>query len=231
LLLADMATVEKRLDKVRRKAKGQKDESEEVHVLEELLPALEEGVPVRALPLNNTTRNFISELFLLTTKPAIYLANRGAPDDADENKTARAVEAAAERDGAVALDVYCGLESELMELPEEEAKAFREELDIGRSGRKTVLKTAAGLLDLVTFYTVENEIVSAFRVPGGTPAKTAAGKIHSDLAEKFIRAEIVSYADLIELGSIQAARDRGLIRTEGPAYVVQDGDIMKVKHG
>jgi GTP-binding protein YchF len=231
LLLADMATVEKRLDKVRRKAKGQKGESEEVHVLEELLPALEEGAPIRTLPLGDTARQFVGELFLLTAKPGLYVANRGAPEDAGEGKAASAVAAAAGRDGAVALDVYCGLETELADLPDDEAAAFRDELGIGPPGREVVLKTAAGLLDLITFYTVENEIVSAFRVPGGTASKAAAGKIHSDLAEKFIKAEVVPYNVLAGSGSVQAARDRGLIRTEGPAYVVQDGDIVKVKHG
>jgi GTP-binding protein YchF len=231
LLLADMAAVEKRLDKIRRKAKGQKGESEELRVLEEFLPGLEEGAPARSLPLSGTALESIRELFLLTAKPALYVANRGAPDDDAENKAASAVAAAAGRDGAVALDAYCGLETELMELPGDEAAAFRDELGIGPAVREVVLKTAAGLLDLVTFYTVENEIVSAFRVPGGTPAKAAAGKIHSDLAEKFIKAEVVSYSVLAESGSVQAARDRGLIRTEGPAYVVRDGDIMKVKHG
>lgn len=231
LLLADMATVEKRLDKVRRKAKGEKGESEELHVLEELLPGLGEGAPVRGLPLGDAARELIGELFLLTAKPAVYVANRGAPDAADENKAASATAAAAERDGAVSLNVYCGLEAELADLPDDEAAAFRDELGIGPPARERVLKAAAGLLDLVTFYTVENEIVSAFRVPGGTPAKAAAAKIHSDLAEKFIKAEVVSYADLTELGGIQAARDRGLIRTEGPVYVIRDGDIIKVKHG
>ncbi|UCE26558.1 MAG: redox-regulated ATPase YchF [Candidatus Coatesbacteria bacterium] len=231
LLLADIATVEKRLDKVRRKAKGQKDEPEELNVLEELLPGLAEGALTRCLPLGDTARGIIGELFLLTAKPALYVANRGAPDDVGETRGAKAVAAAADRDGAVPLDVYCGLEAELADLPDDEAAAFREELGIGPPARERVLGTAAGLLDLVTFYTVENDIISAFRVPGGTPAKTAAGKIHSDLAEKFIKTEVVSYDDLTELGSIQAARDRGLVRTEGPAYVVQDADIMKVKHG
>jgi GTP-binding protein YchF len=231
LLLADMAAVEKRLDKVRRKAKGEKGESEELHVLEELLPGLGEGAPVRGMPLGDAARELIGELFLLTAKPAVYVANRGAPDDANENKATSAIAAAAERDGAVPLDVYCGLEAELMDLPEDEAAAFRDELGIGPPAREAVMKAAAGLLDLVTFYTVENDIVSAFRVPGGTPAKAAAAKIHSDLAENFIRAEVVSYNDVAELGSVQAVRDRGLVRTEGPAYAVRDGDIVKVKHG
>ena len=118
-----------------------------------------------------------------------------------------------------------------MDLQSDEAAAFRDALGIDPPARDAVLKAAAGLLDLVTFYTVENEIISAFRVPGGTPARAAAGKIHTDLAEKFVRAEVVSYDDVNELGSVQAVRDRGSIRTEGPAYVLQDGDIMKVKHG
>jgi ribosome-binding ATPase YchF (GTP1/OBG family) len=226
-----MAAVEKRLDKVRRKAKGEKGESEELHVLEELLPGLGEGAPVRGMPLGDAARELIGEPFLLTAKPAVYVANRGAPDDANENKATSAIAAAAERDGAVPLDVYCGLEAELMDLPEDEAAAFRDELGIGPPAREAVMKAAAGLLDLVTFYTVENDIVSAFRVPGGTPAKAAAAKIHSDLAENFIRAEVVSYNDVAELGSVQAVRDRGLVRTEGPAYAVRDGDIVKVKHG
>jgi hypothetical protein len=232
LALADAATVERRLEKAGREAKGKKAPPEELATLERFRAALDAGTPVRALDLDGAARRLAGELFLLTAKPTVYVLSRGKPGVAAEEEPAAAFAARAARDGTTAVSCFAQLEGELAQLGGDDERCLREEYGLPpASSREDLLTAGAALLKLITFYTVEGTITSAWRVPAGTTAQEGAAKVHSDLGAHFIRAEVVGAAALIAAGGMREARAAGAARVEGPAYVLADGDVLTVKHG
>ncbi|UCH77601.1 MAG: redox-regulated ATPase YchF, partial [Candidatus Coatesbacteria bacterium] len=230
LALADLATVERRQEKSRRQAKGKKEESGELAALEKFRAALEAGTPLRAVDLADDEAQLARELCLLTAKAAIYVGNLGEPGRAAEVEAYAALERRGAAEATRAVAVYGKLEEEFSQLGVDDEACMRAEYGLTCRGRDELLAAGAELLDLITFYTVEGTITSAWQVPAGTTAREGAARIHSDLAEHFIRAEVVAAEKLIAAGSPKEARAAGLVRTEGPDYVVAAGDVLTVKH-
>lgn len=230
LALADLATLERRLEKTRRGAKGKKEAPEELAALEKLRAALDGATPVRALDLGDDERRLARELFLLTAKPAIYVGNLGQPGRADEEAAFAEFSRRGDADGTRAVAVYGKLEEELSQLEADDEASIRGEYGLAGRARDELLAASAELLNLITFYTVEGTITSAWQVPAGGTAREGAARIHSDLAEHFIRAEVVSAPDLLEAGSLKEAKSAGVVRAEGPDYVIAAGDVITIKH-
>ncbi len=227
LMLADLATVEKRIDKTGKMAKsGEKKYLDELDQLEELKEVLETGKNVRQLKLGEKGRKLIKELQLLTAKPIIYIANIDEDQvGKEDNQLVKAVREEAEKEGARVVTISAKIEADIAELEEDEEELFLKELGIESSGLDRVIRVSYELLDLITFFTGNEREVRAWTVKRGATAPEAAGKVHTDMQRGFIRAEVVSYQDLTEAGSISRARDEGLLRLEGKDYIVKDGDV------
>ena len=232
LALADMASVEKRLDKASRTAKsGDKDAKKEVEVLQKLLPVLEDGRAARTADLNEDERKIARNFFLLTSKPTIYAANvdEDSLSDPESNPHVRAVIELAEKEKAETVVICARLEEELVSLEEAERLEYLNDLGVSSSGVDLMVKSAYKLLGLMSFLTAGPKETRAWTIPVGTKAPKAAGEIHSDIERGFIRAEIVSYDTLVELGSEAAAKDKGKMRSEGKDYVMQEGDVVNFR--
>ena len=226
LIFADMETVEKRLDRARKQAKsGDKALLAEVEMFEHAYKHLEAGKPARTLPAE--AAELCRQNFLLTAKPVIYVANIKEDEigQSDLPGVKKLYEEAA-KEGAEALTVCARVEEELASLDPTEKQAFLEELGIGESGLDKLVKACYKLLGLISFLTAGPKEVRAWTITRGTKAPQAAGKIHTDFERGFIRAEIVAYDTLMEQGTMQACKEKGLIRSEGKEYVMQDGDIV-----
>lgn len=225
LVFADMETVEKRLDRARKQAKsGDKALQAEVEMFERAYKHLEAGKPARTLPPEEA--ELCRQNFLLTAKPVIYVANiREDEIGRDDLPGVIKLYEEAAKEGAEALTVCARVEEELASLEPAEKQAFLEELGIGESGLDKLVKACYKLLGLISFLTAGPKEVRAWTIPRGTKAPQAAGKIHTDFERGFIRAEIVAYDTLMQQGSMQACKEKGLIRSEGKEYVMQDGDI------
>lgn len=229
LALADLASVERRIEKAARSAKsGDKDAKKETTVLEKILPVLEEGRPARAADLNSDEGKIAAQFFLLTTKPTIYAANVDEQTlaNSDSNSRVKAVQEHAKSENSETVVICARLEEELISLAETERIEYLNDLGVNSSGVDKMIKSAYKLLGLMAFLTAGEKEVRAWTIPVGTKAQKAAGEIHSDIERGFIRAEIVSYEDLIEAGSRAAAREKGLVRLEGKEYIMQEGDIV-----
>ena len=232
LALADLATVERRLERIEKKARsGERDAQKELVVLEKLHAVLSEGEPVRTVDLADHEARWIRGLHLLTSKPVLYVVNVGEEDLPEgENEHVRALREAVEAEGAgdetQIVPVCTKIESELAELEPEERKVFLEELGLERSGLERLINAAYRLLGLITFFTTGPKETRAWTVRRGAKAPEAAGQIHTDFERGFIRAETISFEDLMDAGSMKAARERGLIRAEGRDYEVRDGDVI-----
>jgi len=229
LVLADLETVGRRYERIAKAAQsGNKEAKVEYELLTRLKAALEEGRAARTVEiLNEDEARVMKELHLLTAKPVMYVANIAEEDVADPFKVpavqAVAKLAAAERNEVV--PVSAKIESELIEMDEEERTLFLQELGLKESGLERVIKKGYELLNLISFLTAGESESRAWTIRRGTKAPQAAGVIHSDMERGFIRAEIVSYEDLVAAGSMAAAREAGKVRLEGKDYVMQDGDI------
>ena len=229
LILADIETVEKRLERSRKNLKsGDKRIAQEVAAQERILAALYEDKPARSVELSDDERLMVRDLHLLTMKPVLYAANVGEHEaaDASGNPHVQQVKEYAANEGAEVVTICAKVEAEIAELDPEERELFLQELGLAESGLNRLIKAAYKLLGLQTYFTAGEKEVRAWTIRKGTRAPQAAGVIHSDFERGFIRAEVVSYEDLIAAGSYAAARDKGLIRLEGKDYVVQDGDVM-----
>jgi len=229
LALADLASIEKRRDKAQRGARaGDKVAKAEIEVIEKILPILEEGRPARAVELTKEEKLIAKQFFLLTTKPTIYAANVDEETlmNPDENPHVQAVRAHAESENAEVVLICAKLEAELVALEESERAEFLADLGVTSSGVDKLIKSAYKMLGLMSFLTAGEKEVRAWTIPIGTKAPNAAGEIHSDIERGFIRAEIVSYDDLVRCGSRKAASEKGLARLEGKEYVMQDGDVV-----
>ena len=226
LCLADLDVVDKRLAKVAKLLKsGSKEAKLESEILERVKNFLDEAKPARSLNLTEDELAVIRDANLLTLKPTLYIANVAEDDLAEENSYVEKVRARAEEEAAQVVVICAKVESEIAELDADEAQEFLADLGLESSGLDRLIHAAFDLLGLMTFLTAGADECRAWTIKKGTPAVKAAGKIHSDIERGFIRAEIVNYDDLIALGSVNAARDKGLVRLEGKDYVMQDGDV------
>ena len=226
LALADLESVEKAFDKVVRQAKtGDKKILARKEVLERIRDGLNEGLPVRALGLDDDQRREVRDLFLLTVKPTLYIANV-AEDGFDNNPALDAVRELAERENAEVVAVCAALEAEIVQLDEEERMDFLAELGLDEPGLNRVVRAGHKLLGLQTYFTAGPKEVRAWTVPVGATAPQAAGVIHTDFERGFIRAEVIGYDDFVACGGEHGAREAGKLRSEGKEYVVKDGDVI-----
>lgn len=230
LVLRDLETVEKRLEKTRRAAKsGGPKERAELEALEVLRTRLDAGEPVRGVAAEDeAVQALIHELGLLTGKPIFYICNVQEDQlaDAETEPRVQAIRELAVSRETEAVAICASLEAEIMQLPTEERGDFLADAGLAHSGLETVIRTGYRMLGLETFFTAGPKEVRAWTMTRGTLAPQAAGKIHSDIERGFIRAEVCRWQDLVELGSEAAVRGAGKLASEGKAYVVQDGDVI-----
>lgn len=232
LALADLASVEKRREKAQRAAKsGDKEAKRDIELMDKIQPILEEGRPARAADLTDDERAVVKGWFLLSTKPTIYAANvdEATLADADSNPHVAAVRKHAEAEKADVVMICAKLEAELVALDPAERSEYLKDLGLASSGVDGLIKAAYHMLGLMSFLTAGEKETRAWTIPQGTKAPQAAGTIHTDFERGFIRAEIVSYDDLIACGTYAAAREKGLVRLEGKEYVMRDGDIVNFR--
>ena len=227
LVFADLETVEKRIERNKKLQKsGDKKLLSEAALLERMKAHLEGGKPLRTLTEDAEEQALIRQMFLLTSKPVIYVANIAEDDiGAAPNAYVKALYAGAAAEGAEAVTICARIEEEIAELPAEEKAAFLAEMGIPQSGLDQLVKACYRLLGLISFLTAGPKEVRAWTIQRGDRAPQAAGRIHTDFERGFIRAEIVPFDTLMELGSMQACKERGLVRSEGKDYVMQDGDV------
>ena len=231
LIFADIETVNKRLDKARKNLKADKKYQLEIDLLEKILKTLEEGKSARTLEFNEDEQGLVKDMFLLTTKPILYVANVSEEqlEDTENDTLVKQVKEYAEKEKAEVIPLCVKIEEELSGLEDEDKKEMLEALGLEESGLDKVIKKSYDLLGLMSFLTAGEPEVRAWTIKKGTKAPQAAGKIHSDIERGFIKAEVVSYDDLIREGSMVSAKEKGLVRSEGKEYIMQDGDIVLFK--
>ena len=229
LVLADLDAVTKRIDKTQKKAKsGDKEAQAEIALLERLAPHLNENKPANILPANDDEKKMLQFFQLLSAKPVIYACNVAESDLATAEKNPfveKVAEFVRTHHDAAYVPISARIESELIDLPPDEAKAFLKDLGVDDSGVSSLIRATYTLLGLQTYFTAGEKEVRAWTIKKGWKAPQAAGVIHTDFEKGFIKAEVVSYADLTRLGSTAAARDAGKYRLEGKEYVFADGDV------
>jgi ribosome-binding ATPase len=226
LALADLGQIEKRIDRARKQARGNKDLQVEVDALEKLTAVLNEGKPARQVSLNEDEEAAIKTLGLLTRKPIIYATNVSEDDLATGNAWVEAVRAIAATENAQVVIISAQVEAELVDLPEADRADFLESLGVQEGGLKSLIRATYELLGLRTYFTTGPKETRAWTIHAGMLAPQAAGVIHTDFERGFIRAETVAYKDLTTTGSMSAAKEKGLLRSEGKEYVVQEGDVL-----
>jgi len=227
LIFADLETLEKRMARTQKLARTDKSAAHEMELIEALKAHLEGGKPARTLEVSADDQPVLKNLFLLTTKPVIYCANIAEGElGQEENDYVKALRQVAESEGAGLMTVCAKVEEELSGLEPEEKAEFLAELGIEQSGLDQLIVQCYDLLGLMSYLTAGPKEVRAWTIEKGTKAPQAAGKIHSDFERGFIRAEVISFDDLMACGSMAAAREKGLVRSEGKDYVFQDGDVV-----
>lgn len=231
LIFADMETLEKRLDKAKKNLKADKKYQSEIDFIEKLKLNLEKGIPARALEYNEDEQLMLKDMFLLTAKPIIYIANISEEQisNAENEEMVKQVKEYASKENAEVIPLCVKIEEELSGLEEQDKKEMLEALGLEESGLDKLIKKSYDLLGLMSFLTAGEPEVRAWTIKKGTKAPKAAGKIHSDIERGFIKAEVVSYDDLVREGSMVAAREKGLVRQEGKDYIMQDGDVVLFK--
>lgn len=236
LLLADLQTVSKRMDRATREIKtGEQRHKDELAALQMLQASLERGEPARRLmgnlpfSVSEHEEQFWREISLLSTKPVVYCANVDEDDLVGTGPLAQQVAAYAKEHQAGFVAICARIEAELAELAPDEAKAFLQELGLDQPGLARLAQEAYHQLGLITFYTVKGPQTRAWSIPAGTTAPVAAGKIHSDMERGFIRAEVIPWEELVAMGSFAKARDQGRLRVEGRDYVIADGDVVQFR--
>ena len=229
LIFADMETVQKRKDKAEKSFRGgDKNAAAETELAVKLLEHLENGKPARTLECSEDEKQIMNGWFLLTTKPVIYAANIAEDDLGKKEQDIPYVECVrdvASAEGAGVIVISAAIEQDIASMSPEEKKEFLEELGIGQSGLDRLITASYRLLGLISFLTAGEDECRAWTIVQGTKAPQAAGKIHTDFEKGFIRAEIVPFDTLAELGSMAACREKGLVRSEGKDYVMRDGDV------
>ncbi|NLL67732.1 MAG: redox-regulated ATPase YchF [Clostridiaceae bacterium] len=228
LIFSDMEAIEKRIDKTRKQMKsGDKKYQVELSLLERIKETLDSGKPVRSMEFESDEVDYVDQLFLLTSKPVMYCANvsEDGISTIDSNPYVAKVREIAKAENSEAIVICAKIEEEIAQLEDDEKQLFLEELGLSESGLDKLIKASYKLLGLISYLTAGEPEVRAWTIEKGTKAPQAAGKIHSDFERGFIRAEIVAYEDLIRCGSHAAAKEQGLVRSEGKEYVMQDGDV------
>ena len=231
LIFADIETVDKRIEKAKKMLKADKKYQLELELLEKVKTKLEEGIPVRAMDFNEDEEIIIKDMFLLTAKPIIYIANISEEqiENPDTQENVKKLKEYAVKESAEVIPLCVKIEEELSGLDDDDKKEMLEALGLEESGLDKLIKKSYDLLGLMSFLTAGEPEVRAWTIKKGTKAPQAAGKIHSDIERGFIKAEIVSYDDLIREGSMALAREKGLVRSEGKEYIMQDGDVVLFK--
>ena len=234
LIFSDMELLERRIERLAKQLKVLgKPAAAELALCKRLYAHLEEGQPARGFQCTADEWAMLSEVALLTSKPVIYVCNFGEGDFAagpiEEHPRYKAVEEAAKRDNAEILPICAELEAQVAELPPEERELFLADLGVGSGGLDLLVQCSYALLGLMSFLTAGRPEVRAWTIKRGTKAPQAAGKIHSDLERGFIRAEVISFDDLMACGSMAAAKEKGLVHIEGKEYVMQDGDVVLIR--
>lgn len=229
LILSDLEILERRLDKAKKDVKGNKKYQADIDVLEKLKAYLEEGKAVRTFPEYKENKELIDSIDLLSGKPVIYAANMdeaGFTGDAIESERFQAVKSIAEGEGAQVLPICAKLEEDISGMSDEDKQMFLDELGLKESGLDRLIRVCYDLLGLMSYLTAGEPEVRAWTIKKGTKAPQAAGKIHTDFERGFIRAEVVSYEDLVACGSFIHAKEKGLVRSEGKEYIMRDGDVV-----
>lgn len=228
LIFSDIETIDKKIENVKKKLKADKKYMPELELLEKIKSTLESGKSARTLELNEEEQELLKDTYLLTSKPILYIANISEEQLANpfEDENVKQVVEYAKNEKAEVIPLCVKIEEELASLTGEDKKEMLEALGLQESGLDKVIKASYDLLGLMSFLTAGEPEVRAWTIKKGTKAPQAAGKIHSDIERGFIRAEIVSYDDLIKEGNMNAAREKGLVRSEGKDYIMQEGDIV-----
>ena len=231
LIFADLETLDKRLDKAKKNLKADKKYQAEIDLIEKLKENLNNGIPARAVECNEDEQELVKDMFLLTSKPIIYIANISEDQiqTADDEEMVKQVKEYAAKEHAEVIPLCVKIEEELSGLDDSDKKEMLEALGLEESGLDKLIKKSYDLLGLMSFLTAGETEVRAWTIKKGTKAPQAAGKIHSDFERGFIKAEVVSYNDLMKEGSMLAAKEKGLVRQEGKEYIMQDGDIVVFK--
>ena len=229
LILSDLDILSRRLDNRRKAMKGDKTLAGEVSFLERLVKEMEQGKTARACEISDEEKEYLKDVALLTIKPVIYACNMGENDfvdGIDNNKFYNIVKEIAAQEGAETFPICAEMEAQIAELDADEKEMFLEDMGLEKSGLDRLIKKSYSLLGLISYLTAGKPEVRAWTIKIGTKAPQAAGKIHTDFERGFIRAEVVSFDDLMACGSMTVAKEKGLVRSEGKDYVMNDGDIV-----
>jgi GTP-binding protein YchF len=229
LVFSDIEIMERRIDRTKKAMKGDKTLAKELELLEKVKATLEEGKAARSLDYTKEELEIMKEIALISMKPVIYAANVAEDDfqkGIENNPYVARVKEFAESENSQVMPVSARIEEEVSQLDQEEKAMFLEELGMSESGLDRLIKASYTLLGLISYLTAGEPEVRAWTIKNGTKAPQAAGKIHSDFERGFIRAEVVAYDDLMACGTMVAAKDKGLVRSEGKEYVMKDGDIV-----
>lgn len=229
LILSDLDILSRRLDNRRKAMKGDKTLAGEVSFLERLVKEMEQGKTARACEISDEEKEYLKDVALLTIKPVIYACNMGENDfvdGIDNNKFYKIVKEIAAQEGAETFPICAEMEAQIAELDADEKEMFLEDMGLEKSGLDRLIKKSYSLLGLISYLTAGKPEVRAWTIKKGTKAPQAAGKIHTDFERGFIRAEVVSFDDLMACGSMTVAKEKGLVRSEGKDYVMNDGDIV-----
>ena len=229
LIFSDMEMVARRIDRTKKALKGDKKLQVQVDFLERLQAHLEEGKSARGFDFTEDELSWIHDMHLLSAKPVIYAANMSEEDfrnGVDKNEHYQEVKAIAEAEHAAVLPICAKIEEDIADMEADDKAMFLEDLGLEESGLNRIIREGYSLLGLISYLTAGKQEVRAWTITKGTKAPQAAGKIHTDFEKGFIRAEVVSYDDLMACGSMAAAKEKGLVRLEGKDYVMQDGDIV-----
>ena len=231
LIMADIETIDKRLEKTKKMLKADKKYQAEIDLLDKIKLALENGMLARTLEYNEDERAILKEIFLLTLKPFIYIANVSEEQlsNLDNDEYIKKVREYASKENAEVIPICIKIEEELSSLDKDEKKEMLEAIGLNESGLDVLIKKSYDLLGLMSFLTAGEPEVRAWTIKKGTKAPEAAGKIHSDIQRGFIKAEVISYEELIKEGSMIIAKEKGLVRQEGKDYIMQEGDIVLFK--
>ncbi|MCR4593736.1 MAG: redox-regulated ATPase YchF [Clostridiales bacterium] len=229
LILSDVEILDRRIAKLEKDIKGDKTLQAELDFMKKVKEALENGISARAVEADEDEKEFFVNVPLLSAKPVIYACNMSEDDFAnniDSNERYLAVKKIAESEGAQVLPICAELEAEIASMTKEEKQMFLSDFGIEQGGLDILIQESYDLLGLMSFLTAGEPEVRAWTIKKGTKAPQAAGKIHTDIERGFIRAEVISFDELMELGSMQAAKEKGKVRSEGKDYIMQDGDIV-----
>lgn len=228
LIFADIETIEKRLDRAKKQVKADKKVQIEIDLLEHIKQTLEAGKSARTMEFSEEEKELLKDTYLLTLKPILYIANVSEEqlENAENDANVQKVKEYAKGEKASVIPLCVKIEEELAGIEEDDKQEMLEALGLEESGLDKVIKASYDLLGLMSFLTAGEPEVRAWTIKKGTKAPVAAGKIHTDIERGFIRAEIVSYEDLIREGSMNAVKEKGLLRSEGKEYIMQDGDIV-----